>query len=84
MKDTFLFFLTYLELGVLCVILLLIIRNINRYVIKTKRYNEFHIFGFYFLAFFIISLRISERVLVLVMNHDTSKQEGLLQPAWVI
>ena len=84
MKDTFLFFLTYLELMVLCVILILIIRNIKRYVIKLKHYNEFHIFGFYSLAFLIISLRISERVLVLMMNHNHSLQEGLLQPAWVI
>ena len=84
MKDTFLFFLTYLELIVLSVILILIIRNVLRYVIKLKHYTEFHLVGFYSLAFLIISFRIAERILVLIMNHDNSTEESLLQPTWVI
>ena len=84
MNDAFLYMLTYLELIVLAIILILIIRNVLRYVIRLKRYTEFHIFGFYSLAFLIISLRLAERVLVVIMNHDHTKEDNLIEPAWVI
>ena len=78
MNEQFMYYLTYFELLTLSIILILIIRNVLKYVIKLKRYQEFHIAGFYLLAFLIISLRIVERTLVLLMNKDHTKEESLL------
>ena len=84
MKDQFIYFLTWAELGLLSIVLILIVRNILRYVIHLKRYKEFHIALFYSIALMIVSLRITGHTLVLVMNINEQLENKLIYQTWVI
>ena len=76
--------LTCFLLVMLSIVAILLIRNVIKYVIRLKRYKEFHIGLFYLLAVLIVGLRITGHILVLVMNSDEDTQAKLLYPTWVI
>ena len=88
MNDKFIDILTYFEIIVLAIILILIIRNVLKYVIKDERYKEFHIAGFYPLAFVIVSLRIAEKILLIYLNNQESGankvEKRLLYQTWAV
>lgn len=84
MREQFAFFLIWTELALQSILLLLIIRNLVRYVCGQKKYREFHIAWFYALALSLISLRITEHVLVLLMNLTDSLFHAFIYQAWVV
>ena len=61
--------LVYVFLAMYAVLLCLILRNVLRYVIGMKKYREFRITWFYILAVAVVSLRVTDNILILVRNH---------------
>ena len=62
----------------------LLLRNIIRYVCGQRKFREFQILCFYSIAFWILALRISFHIVVLLMNKTDTLYERLVWEAWVI
>ena len=75
----------YIFLGMYAVLFCLIMRNVVKYVIGMKRYKEFRITWFYILAVAVVSLRVSDNILILIRNHMDGKHHiGFDYHMWMI
>ena len=85
MRDQFILVLIIIFLVMYAISLLLILRNIVKYVIGMKRYKEFRISWFYALAVSVISLRVAWNILILVRKGVSNHHgHGLDFHMWII
>ena len=84
MRSKFIIAIIYLFLGMYAISLCLIIRNIVKYVIGMKRYKEFRITWFYCLAVSVISLRVTDNILILARRGITHHGSGMDYHMWIL
>ena len=84
MTEQFTLVLIWITLIMELILFCLLLRNIIRYVCKQRKYREFQIFCFYSIAFWILALRISFHIVVLLMNKTDTLYKRLVWEAWVI
>ena len=86
MQDQFIVVLIYFFLAMFAILLIQILRNIWKYVIKLKKYREFRIACFYLLATTIIFLRVTQSILILIMYSKSSydSHDDLNFRMWII